>query len=45
MITYLGKRKERERKILSGHSVGDERVVSDTELFGQLGNKIKVTKK
>ena len=44
MINYLDKRKGREQEILSKHSVGDERVVSDKELFNQLGNKIKVTK-
>ena len=42
MLEKLEKRKERERKLISGHGDGDR--VSDTELFKQLGNKVKVIK-
>jgi len=43
MIEKLEKRKGKEREIISGHGDGDK--VSDTELFRQLGKKIKVTKR
>jgi len=40
MIEKLEKRKERMRKAISGDGK-----VSDADLFRQMGNKIKVTKK
>jgi len=43
MIEKLEERKEKEHMALSGHGDGDN--VSDTELFKQLGNKVKVKKK
>ena len=45
MITCLNKRKVKEHEAISRHSGGDERMVSDKQLFSQLGNNIKVTKK
>jgi len=44
MIESLVKRKEREKKVISGNG-SDKQMVSDKELFRQLGNKVKVTKK
>jgi len=43
MIEKLERRREKEREFISGHGDGDK--VSDEELFKQLGNKIKVSKK
>jgi len=44
MIESLVKRKEREKEVISGNG-SDKQIVSDKELFRQLGNKVKVTKK
>ena len=44
MIESLVKRKEREKKVISGNG-SDKQMVSDKELFRQLGNKVKVKKK
>ena len=44
MIESLVKRKEREKEVISGNG-SDKQIVSDKELFRQLGNKVKVTKR
>jgi len=43
MITYLNKRKAREQSSFPAVP-GDKAKVTDTQLFSQLGNKIKVVK-
>ena len=44
MIEELCKRKDKERQMISDHKENSQ-LVSDKELFNQLGNKIKVAKK
>jgi len=44
MITYLNKRKRREFDALPP-AHGDVQKVSDDQLFGQLGNKIRRVKR